>query len=276
MQDQAPIFIVRLIGGLGNQLFQMQYGLGLIKKWGGTLYFDDSFFLRAKQAHEFLAVEIFRKNNKAITLGAFTLKVNRSFQRLAYKLGLCLPEVFSPYYLFSNINYLKLTSKTYIVDGFWQSKDYLSEEFLGLIRDQMALSSSNEESTKICVHIRRGDYLINPNALTLDSEYYDKAINLLAKNIQNPQFHIFSDDESWVEAKFSGDSRITVVQTSNLKPLELLKRMAAYQNFIIANSTLSWWAANLSMANKKTVIMPKHWGNGLDSYNFALDGWIKL
>ncbi len=276
MLGKSPVFVVRLIGGLGNQLFQIQYGLSLIKKWGGKLSFDDSFFLRAKQIHEVIVTGELVKKYDIITLGFFQLKIIRSFQRLAYKLGIRLPKFFSPYYIFSNDDNLHPSSGVYIVDGFWQSKEFLSEEFMEMMREQLLIQNHEEESSYVCVHIRRGDYLINSNASVLHMDYYQKAIELFKDKIENPRFCIFSDDEPWIKTVFFGDPRIIIMPTAKLSPLEVLKSMSSYKNYIIANSTLSWWAATLSRANRKMVILPKQWGNGLDSYNFSLDGWIQL
>ena len=56
--------------------------------------------------------------------------------------------------------------------------------------------------------------------------------------------------------------------------------MTKFSNFIIANSSLSWWAAWLSKANNKTIVCP-----ALKSYDdigaWGFEGhipkdWIKL
>jgi hypothetical protein len=59
-------------------------------------------------------------------------------------------------------------------------------------------------------------------------------------------------------------------------PIELMAKMASYQNFVIANSTLSWWAAVAAKEEAKRVILPKSWGKGIASDQYHCDGWIAI
>ena len=278
MSVEPPVFIVRLIGGLGNQLFQIQYGIGLIKKWGGKLFFDDSFFLLAKQMHEVLSSDSLIKNYDIITLGFFRLKVIRSFQRLAYKLGIRLPEVFSPYFLFSHDEHPHTSSNIYIVDGFWQSKEFLNEEFLQAVREQLLIQYHEVDAANICVHIRRGDYLTNPHALVLNMEYYEKAINLFANEIENPRFYIFSDDPAWVSENLQMTDPYRIMSFSSQNdPIVDLTLMSKCKHNIIANSTFSWWAAWLNNNKFKIVIGPSKWyqKNSLSESMYP-QGWLTI
>ena len=106
----------------------------------------------------------------------------------------------------------------------------------------------------ICLHIRRGDFLINSgNHYNQSPDYYQKA---LSKFDSKRQVVIFSDDPQWcVEQKLFESDRFIV--SSGNDPYVDLYLMTRCSDFIIANSTFSWWGAWL--ANKGKVIAPKKW-----------------
>lgn len=106
----------------------------------------------------------------------------------------------------------------------------------------------------IALHIRRGDYLINSkNHHNLSMDYYKEA---LSKFKNNRQVIVFSDDPSWCkEQELFLDDRFFISEGTG--PYHDLYLMSKCSDFIIANSTFSWWAAWLS--NSKKVIAPSKW-----------------
>ena len=71
------IIILRLIGGLGNQLFQLQYALNFLHQNEGELKIDDSFLFASKKSHEIVAIEALTRAYSATRLGWFELKIKR-------------------------------------------------------------------------------------------------------------------------------------------------------------------------------------------------------
>ena len=106
----------------------------------------------------------------------------------------------------------------------------------------------------IALHIRRGDFLINSgNHYNQSLEYYE---NALSKFDSDRQVVIFSDDPQWcIEQKLFESDRFIVSSGNN--PYMDLYLMSQCDDFIIANSTFSWWGAWL--ADKGRVIAPKKW-----------------
>lgn len=105
----------------------------------------------------------------------------------------------------------------------------------------------------IALHIRRGDYLINPeNHTNLGFGYYAKA---LAKFDANRPVIIFSDDSEWCKQQdiFKNNRFVLLVGNSNYVDLCL---MSLCTDFIIANSSFSWWGAWLSTNMDKKVYSP--------------------
>jgi len=127
----------------------------------------------------------------------------------------------------------------------------------------------------IALHIRRGDYLINKdNHHNLTLDYYHQALN---KFNTDKQVIIFSDDPEWCkEQQIFESDRFLVSETNNSR--YDLYLMSKCSDFIIANSTFSWWGAWL--ANRGKVIVPKQWfGPALDHKNtkdLYPQGWIKI
>tara|TARA_B100001094_G_scaffold163440_1_gene158186 strand:- start:848 stop:1672 length:825 start_codon:yes stop_codon:yes gene_type:complete len=108
----------------------------------------------------------------------------------------------------------------------------------------------------IAIHVRRGDYVINSeNHFNLPLDYYEAAL----KHFDNDRnVMVFSDDPKWCheQSLFSDDRFIISENTDNRIDLCL---MSLCNDFIIANSTYSWWGAWLSSNKNKKVIAPVQW-----------------
>ena len=108
----------------------------------------------------------------------------------------------------------------------------------------------------IALHVRRGDYIQNSeNHFNLPIAYYDAA---LSKFDANRNVIVFSDDPVWChdESLFADDRFIISENEDNRVDLCL---MSLCDDFIIANSSYSWWGAWLSANKDKTVIAPAQW-----------------
>ena len=107
----------------------------------------------------------------------------------------------------------------------------------------------------ISLHIRRGDYTVNPNHPTQDIEYYRQALN------QMPDLPVivFSDDPEWCnQQEFFSSDRFAISEGNATDADLCLMSLCKYH--IIANSSFSWWGAWLAKSEK--VIAPKNWFGG--------------
>jgi len=105
----------------------------------------------------------------------------------------------------------------------------------------------------ISLHIRRGDYLYNPNHPIQPIEYYKKALEQMPKDLP---VIVFSDDSQWCrEHEFFEDDRFMISEDNEDHYDLCLMSMCGYH--IIANSSFSWWGAWL--AKSKKIIAPKDW-----------------
>ena len=110
--------------------------------------------------------------------------------------------------------------------------------------------------TPIALHIRRGDFLINSdNHHNLGLDYYEKCLSLFD---DDRNVIIFSDDPQWCkEQKLFSDDRFLVAEGNNSHTDLCLMSLCC--DFIIANSSFSWWGAWLSKGVNKIVCAPDKW-----------------
>jgi len=106
----------------------------------------------------------------------------------------------------------------------------------------------------ISLHIRRGDFIVNAgNHPPLGLDYYEEA---LKEFDDDRNVIIFSDDTKWCKEQelFESDRFIVAEDNDQFHDMCL---MSMCDDFIIANSTFSWWGAWLG--NRGKVIAPKKW-----------------
>lgn len=276
------VIILRLIGGLGNQLFQLQYAQNLQRQYGGELQIDDSFLAASSKSHETLAIAELIETLPIVRLSWFDLKIKRTMERLFYKLGVRVPNWLQPTYLFENAKTDVSQMPRIIVDGFWQNASNLNDKFVqGLRKGLQTHHFVNAKEHCVCVHIRRGDYLTNRHwfmkqQIVAPLEYYQEALAFFREQLATPKFEIYTDDEPWAVATLGQMADVVVIPSQTLKPFELLAKMATYQNYVIANSTLSWWAAVASWAENKQVVLPRIWGKASTSTQYQCVNWVAL
>ena len=150
------------------------------------------------------------------------------------------------------------------INGFFQTEKYFKTIRPELMKDftfknkyrKKSMDIYNNLDSPISIHIRRTDYLTNPNHHVLGLNYYKNAISNFSSD---SEFIIFSDDVNWAKSqKLFKNKRFKFSETytKNIDYLDL-SLMSNCKEHIIANSSFSWWGAWLS-DNKKTYA-PKNW-----------------
>jgi len=169
--------------------------------------------------------------------------------------------------------------------GYFQTEKYFSHirnelledfEFIDEIQNPCKEMIENVDNP-IALHIRRGDFLRNSgNHHNLSLDYYENALNHFD---DDRQVIIFSDEPKWCkdQSLFESD-RFLVSETNN--PYADLCLMSMCSDFIIANSTFSWWGAWLGTNSNKKVLFPSKWfgPNNLhhDTKDLFPDTWIEI
>ena len=149
--------------------------------------------------------------------------------------------------------------------GFFQTPKYF-DHIQDQIRKDFEFKDEYVESCKelidefdnpVALHIRRGDFLINSgNHYNLSLSYYE---NALKEFDDDRQVVIFSDDPDWCyEQELFADDRFLISDKDNGAYNDLYM-MTQCSDFIIGNSTYSWWGAWLCTNPKKVVLYPDKW-----------------
>lgn len=160
-----------------------------------------------------------------------------------------------------------LTFIRYVNNDFFQSEIFFNQKSISdlrikekyIIEARKFFSEIPENFNKVFVHVRRGD-IINEffngvKGKDLPKSYFEKAINIIKKNVETPFFIFLSDDPSFVKCCFK-EIEPKIIST-NLMEVDFAI-MTLCEGGIISNSSFSWWGAYL-MITKKKVIAPKYW-----------------
>lgn len=286
VDNETKVVSANIIGGLGNQLFQMANVFSYAWKYSLTPQIK-----KIKESPSILKARpiywntIFRK----IPL----------VKRLPFKLIVFKEKEHSYHKIPSPDNFTSIQNKNGIIFyGYFPSALYFDEFRDRLIPLLFYIDHSekkylekkfpkifNRKLITISVHIRRGDY-INLNYLDFftklwETDYYFKSISYFQEkfDFEKPLFVIFSDDPIWsrnyITNKFPTLNLIFPCEKDYME----LYLMSCCQHQIIANSSFSWWAAYFNNFPEKIIISPIKWfgSKGPSRWDTTyMNGWIKL
>ena len=285
------MIIVKLDGGLGNQMFQYAAARSLALRKNTDLCLDVSAFSSVSE----------NKTPRNFQLNAFNIKVPFCAIDQKEQRNLSLIErlinKFKPYYrkqyyyepfFHFDANFYNASSNSTLI-GYWQSEKYFIDDAQVIRSDfllKKVVSSETvffEEKIKtensVSMHLRRGDYVSNDAAASLlgalPLSYYEDAMRWIKLKVPEPHYYIFSDDPYWVRLNLN-ITNSTIVDTGN--EITDFIAMSQCQHNIIANSSFSWWAAWLNANKNKRVIAPKNWfrDKTINTKDLIPSSWIRL
>lgn len=284
--------IVKVWGGLGNQLFQYAFGKYLAAKLNTQVKYDVQVQPGIKnytpRDFSLTAFNTATPLASSAEVKQFKYRGNTNIERLQRKLAQKFPFLFKRYYVEPIIpqfeNTFEAKDNCYY-DGYWQSYRFLTINNEALQKELTPKQPLREEVKKIIqqielsdaagIHVRRGDYLELKHMNICQLPYYKNAVEYLESNVPGIKFYIFTDDADWCRQHFTGP-QYTVV-TGN-EPYEDLLLLSACKHAIIANSSFSWWAAWLNSNADKKIIAPNRWHNrDEESYkDIVPHEWVKI
>jgi len=287
------MIVLKIQGGLGNQMFEYASGFGIAKKTGQNITLDLSGLNPLpKTPKRNYSLNIFDISPKFLSrkqLIRFTLEKRLSkISSLLRKIGVNIPFYIAEKNVNFNENLFTIKNDTYL-DGWWQSEKYFKHVETDIRKMFVFKKLSSEETWKViknaekkdsvAIQVRRRDYVTNPKTAALHGalgpEYYQKAISYIQSRVNNPVFFVISDDSEWVRENIKTYSEMIFPTVSDHDQMRIMK---SCKHHIIANSSFGWWGAYLGSNPNKIVVAPQKWFAGLDCNidDRLPQEWIKI
>lgn len=286
------MIVVKIKGGLGNQLFQFAVGLSLAIRNKTQLLLDISFYSLSYNKDIITPRDFGLKELNGDLHIARQNDVDFFFkrnlvQKIIKKIIMKKIRIIKNDSVVFDEGILEADGHIYL-DGYFQSYLYFNHIKNELIRF-FPLNTNCDlinncfklkpEEVSVCIHVRLGDYLSIPDVASrmpvCTKEYYKKSIEYIEANVIAPVYYVFSDTPNLVTNYIpEGIQIITVDPLGELSGVDIFNLMRMCNHFIIANSTLSWWAAWLRNEDC-IVVAPKVWINDANfvSNNLIPPAW---
>jgi hypothetical protein len=267
-----------LMGGLGNQLFQIFTTISFSIKTTNSFIFSNTETLDNGKRHTYWETILFRlKPFLRPILNKMTILKEQGFE-------------------YNNIQLHNLMGADTCLYGYFQSYKYFDDTFyyiyrmLQIEKQKETLISSlvnpiftndkeNSLENTISIHFRLGDYKSMSHIYPiLEKSYYETAINLIIKQNKNTDFTIlfFCEDNDLMDVlqivnslKEQFNMYEFIRCPENLKDWQQLLLMSCCKHNVIANSSFSWWGAYLNTHKDKIVCCPNIWFKELTGHNTA-------
>jgi hypothetical protein len=257
--------IVRVRGGLGNQLFIYAFARSLALNLKCSVYLEtrtgfvrdeykrkyllDNFNIQLKKCPWYYSIHYPLRNR---------LKI---FTRLIFGDAIYLDEIEFKSNPELSLGKIKRSNKTFM-DGYWQDASYFTN-CKDILRNDLSLRIAAGPSDKtvvaamklnnsVAIHLRRVQY----NTI-LGLDYYLQAVYQIKEQVKDPVFYIFSDDIEWCKQNFIIEGSFFFMDNNTNNEIIDFWMMSQCKHFIIANSTYSWWGAWMADYPEKIILKPE-------------------
>lgn len=283
-----------IMGGLGNQLFQIFTTISESIKMGQRFYFSNIetlIFAHSTERHTywntfFSRLRIFLKSE--------------SQQKIAERSIIFKEEGFTYKPIILNNNYIE---KDIMLVGYFQSYKYFHDNY-NTIYKMIGIDNLKKEAilinkflnysfeNTISLHFRFGDYLKLQNVYhILDYNYYFNALTYLKNKNPNQPMTLFlfcEDQDCDIYNEYKEKLTNDFGRKFNFNIISIKKKISDWEQILImscckynilANSTFSWWGAYLNEHDDKIVCYPSKWFCDEVKHNmkdFFPDEWIKI
>ena len=286
--------IVKILGGLGNQMFQYALYLSLQESFPKERVALDLSCFHGYHLHNGFELErIFSLTAQKASAAAIMCIAYYYPNYLLWRIGkrllprrktMCLESSTFRY----DESVLTREGNRYF-DGYWQEERYFvacrekvlkAFTFPAFKRTENLSLLRKLDKNSVAIHVRRGDYIGNQLYQGIcDLDYYRAAIDKISTYVTPSVFCIFSNDIAWCQTHLQPYLKAPVIYvtwntgTESYRDMQL---MSCCAHNIIANSSFSWWGAWLNQNSEKVVIAPKRWLN-MDDCQFPLPAsWVKI
>jgi hypothetical protein len=270
------MIIVKLMGGMGNQMFQYAVAKSMSVKYDIPFFMDRTYL----DTVDFRNYDLDLYNIESNILTSFVTSkfVEEGWGDFKFK-----SEIYNIF------DQLDKDENIYLI-GYFQNIGY-TDPIYDILKKEFTLKNpiSNEKSLElfkeikncnsVMINVRRTDFVNNSFHGTMDVDYYNRAINIINENVENPKFFIFSDDIDWCKDNLKNINNSFIVDHSYKGDRfgEYLELMKNCKHYIIPNSSFAWWSAYLNDNKDKIVITPKNWfvNEKIDIVSEKLN-WLKI
>lgn len=280
------MIIVKLWGGIGNQLFQYVFGQYLQYKFNQEVRYDDNSYISTDKLRkrELDSIDVEIKIDNHCAFSKYGGMKGRLF-RYIYQIN--------PLHHFIGIDEtVPATFKNrdeYYFQAYWQ--DYKYYDWLVKNVPDFHITSKSlpqeltdyktmilETSNSVSLHVRRGDYF-KPQFVDIygvcTEAYFQKAISHIKEKYLGTRFFVFSDDMDWVKIHLELGENFVLIPNYEISQFAYIELMSLCRHHIISNSSFSWWGAVLNAKDDAVVIAPSLWMKNTTK-TLALDNWVKL
>lgn len=278
--------VVKLIGGLGNQLFQCALGIRLAQKLNTDLKLDVSLFEEQILGYEWaIGLSAFGVNYEMIDSSRLKMvKEENAVYLDGHKLKYILEKTtgFIP-------KILDCPDDVFL-EGYWQSGKYF-ENIADTIRKKLQFrfkpgrtakywrEKIKSEKFPVALHVRRSSYmrpLFRWHCGILPVSYYEYCVRELKKSVGDIKIFVFSHELNWARENLKLDAPMEFVEGCE-RDVEEMYLMSLCKHNIIANSTFSWWGAWFNLNPNKKIFAPRPWHrDGWGGDTVAPDDWFKV
>lgn len=276
--------VIRLTGGLGNQLFQVSLAISMSITTNSKVAIDlDNYTYMAKQRNRKPEVQNFQSEffEFCNSSSRFIQKTSCFWPKLLLEKSRQSREVLirkyeAPFGLNPQIerntvfdSIIDLNRNSYLI-GNYITPQYWKPNIQSVLEEVKRLIWKNggghaeAPHDRLILHIRRGDYLTNPKARRFhgicSEDYYLKSTAAFIEEFPSiTEIVIFSDDQQYafnLASLLKIHKRLLRVDKS-IDPITALKAMSSSKFFIGSNSTFSWWSSVLT--RDRISNMPAQW-----------------
>lgn len=272
------MIITRLIGGLGNQMFQYATGRALAQRLETSLKLDTTPF-ETYDLHRYALHHFNIRAPLATPADLDRVARGQSWKRRAWNAAVCgltLGAVRPIRYISEeghafDPQILRLKGDVYL-SGYWQSERYfrnvdrvIRHEFTQVTprvaANQRCAGRIQAQAESVSLHVRRADYVSDARTTVLHGlcspAYYQRCLQRLRDRVGTPHVFVFSDDIAWARRELDLGCPTTYLGHNGPdRNYEDLALMSQCRHHIIGNSTFSWWGAWLDPRPGKLVFAP--------------------
>lgn len=293
-RNGKKMVIVKILGGLGNQMFQYAAGRSLALRNSCLLKLDISAFdgYKLHNGYELGLCNIGAEIASRAEVSQLVGSSNRLIRRIRQKAGLTKKTHYVERDFSFDAQVAEIKPPVYL-EGYWQSYKYFAP-YEAQLRNELSFKNPPSEEnldlankmtggSSVSIHVRRGDYVSHRATSQIhgskSAAYYTKAIQYLQNEVEAPHFYVFSDDLEWAKNNLGLQGAVTYVSHNTGKSsFEDLRLMSLCRHNIIANSSFSWWGAWLNENQDKMVIYPRKWFNSarLNVKDLIPPSWVAV